>query len=163
MRGLSAGTRSLSNNQSQQQIRTLEGQAAHIQTGQVKPVQNVTAYGYGTATAAPNGYGNTPPTGYAISSNTQLIETSTGFAVTPHLSGNRVTLDVEPWTERFQQNGNIATQNARTTLSATLGEWVELASSGSQQHTTRPGINSFNASTAQLNTVHLLVKVDKAE
>lgn len=167
MRGLSADTRSLSNSQSQQLIRTLDGQAAHIQTGQVKMVQNVTAYGYGTPTpdagnrAPQAGYGNTPPAGYAV--NTQAIETSTGFAVTPHLSGNQVLLDVEPWSERFQQNGTIATQNAHTTLRVQLGEWTALASNGSHSQTTRPGINSFNASTAQLNTTHLLVKVDKAD
>jgi type II secretory pathway component GspD/PulD (secretin) len=149
MRGMVGDTRELGSNQSTQLLRTLEGQPTHIQTGQVRPVQHIDVYGMG--------YGYP-----AISSNTQMVEASTGFAVTPRLAGQQVILDIEPWSERFQQGGRIETQGARTTLRANLGEWVEIAGSGAGEQSDRGGFNTFNHSTTE-NSLRILIKVDKAD
>jgi type II secretory pathway component GspD/PulD (secretin) len=148
MRGMTGNTEDLQNRQQHQQLRTLEGQAAHIKTGQVRPVQNYSVYD--------SGYGS------AVSTNTQMIEASTGFAVTPRLTGNQVILDVEPWSDSFQRNGHIETQSARTTLRANLGEWVEIAGNADTEQSDDRGFNSFNRSTRQ-NVLRILIKVDQAD
>ncbi|MGR8934314.1 MAG: secretin N-terminal domain-containing protein [Gammaproteobacteria bacterium] len=96
-----------------QTLRTLEGRTAYIQTGQSRPVQNITIYNAGSGYPAAVG-------------STTLIEATTGFAVTPYISGNAVIMTVSPWSGRLQNRGAIATQSASTQLSAKLGEWIEL-------------------------------------
>ncbi|MEI8573676.1 type II and III secretion system protein [Methylomonas sp. LW13] len=150
MHGMMGNSEDLRNRQQHQQLRTLEGQAAHIKTGQVRPVQNYSVYDPGY------GYGS------AVSSNTQMIEASTGFAVTPRLAGNQVTLDIEPWSDSFQRNGHIETQSAHTTLRANLGEWVEIAGNTDTEQSDNHGFNSFNHSTRQ-NALRILIKVDQAD
>lgn len=150
MRGMTGNTEDLQNRQQHQQLRTLEGQVAHIKTGEVRPVQSHSVYNSGY------GYGN------SVSTNTQMIEASTGFAVTPRLAGNQVILDVEPWADSFQRNGNIETQSAHTTLRANLGEWVEIAGNADTEQSDSRGFNSFNRSTKQ-NALRILIKVDSAD
>lgn len=149
MHGMVADTRELSGNQTTQSVRTLEGQAAYIKTGQVRPMTNTNVYG--------SGYGYP-----MVGSNTQMVEASTGFAVTPRLSGEQVTIDIEPWSDRFQQGGRIATQGAHTTLRANLGEWVEIAGNVNDDQSRSEGFNTFNHSTAK-NDLRILIKVDKAD
>lgn len=149
MHGMVGDTRELGGNQSTQTLRTLEGQPAHIATGQVRPVQNFSVYG--------SGYGYP-----SVSSETQMVEASTGFAVTPRLAGQQVIVDIEPWSDRFQQGGRIETQGARTTLRANLGEWIEIAGSGAGEQSDRGGFNTFNHSTTE-NSLRILIKVDKAD
>jgi type II secretory pathway component GspD/PulD (secretin) len=96
-----------------QTLRTLEGQAAYIKAGQSRPVRSVTVYDTG------HGYP-------AAVSSTAMLEVTTGFAVTPRLSGDEVLIAVSPWSDRLQNNGAIATQSAATNLRAKLGEWIEI-------------------------------------
>jgi type II secretory pathway component GspD/PulD (secretin) len=86
-----------------QQVQTLDGQPAMIQMGSEVPVPS---YGYGI----------------------QYQPVTTGFAVTPRLSGNRVTIAIEPWSDRlsYGRGGVIETRSARTQVTAGLGEWVEI-------------------------------------
>ena len=150
MHGMVGNTEDLENRQQHQQLRTLEGQPAHIQAGQVRPVQTYSVYGSGY------GYGNT------VISNTQMQEASTGFAVTPRLAGRQVIIDVEPWSDRFQQNGRIETQSAHTSLRANLGEWVEIAGNTDSEQSDSQGFNSFKHSTRK-NQLRILIKVDQAD
>ncbi|MGZ4958338.1 MAG: secretin N-terminal domain-containing protein [Methylomonas sp.] len=149
MRGMVGDTRGLRDEQATQMIRTLEGQAAHIKTGQVRPVQDVTVYG--------SGYGY--PSG---STTTQMVEASTGFAVTPRLAGQQVILDIEPWSDRFQHGGSIETQGASTSIRANLGEWVEIGGSDTGRSAQSHGFNSYNQSTRE-KTLRILIKVDRAD
>lgn len=148
MRGMVGSTEDLQNRQQHQQLRTLEGQPAHIQTGEVRPIRNYSVYG--------SGYGN------AVISNTQMMEASTGFAVTPRLTGQQVTIDIEPWSDRFQQNGRIETQSAHTSLRANLGEWVEIAGNADNERSDSQGFGGINHSTRQ-NDLRILIKVDLAD
>jgi len=95
------GGRKQGRHQSTQIVRTLERQAAHIKVGNSKSVRNINVYG--------SGYGYP-----VVSSTTQMIEASAGFAVIPRLVGGQVIIDVEPWTDRFQPGGSIETQGAST-------------------------------------------------
>lgn len=53
---------------------------------------------------------------------TLIQEVGTGFGVAPRMAGDRVLLDIIPERE---------TQRAATTITARLGEWVEIAATGS--------------------------------
>lgn len=148
MRGMLGNTDDLKNRQHHQKLRTLEGQPAHIKVGEVRPVQNYSVYD--------SGFGS------SVNTNTQMMEASSGFAVTPRLSGTQVMLDVEPWSDQFQQNGSIQTQSARTTLRANLGEWVEIAGNTDTEQSETRGFNSFNQSTSK-HILRILIKVDQVD
>lgn len=149
MHGMSQDTRDFDSRQTAQHLRTLEGQPAHIQIGQIRPVETVTIY---------NGYGYP---GLAI--NTELQEASTGFAVIPHLqSNNEITLDIAPWSDQFLGHNWMATQNIQTSVRARLGEWIEIGRIGQQEKTDRRGFSGFNYST-QGNERKILIKVDLAD
>ncbi|MGY6276382.1 type II and III secretion system protein [Methylomonas sp. MgM2] len=144
MHGMAADTREFASQRTAQQLRTLEGQPAHIQVGQVRPVQN---YHYGYLY---------PGVGY----NTQFQEAGTGFAVVPHLQGSdQVTIDIAPWSDRFLSNNWISTQSMQTTVRTHLGQWVEIGGVGGQTQTENHG---FNYST-QKSQLKILIKVDLAD
>ena len=71
-------------NESTQTIRTVEGNTAFIKAGSAYPVQNIQIYN--------SGYGYP-----AVSTSTEFIDATTGFAVTPRLAGQQAILDVSPW------------------------------------------------------------------
>ena len=100
-----------------QRIQVLEGARAFISTGQTRPVHQSTI--------------STGPMGTVISDNTALQELSTGFAVVPRLSGDRVLLEIQPHRDRPGSAGpaSVETGQVTTTVSARLGEWVELGGS----------------------------------
>lgn len=98
-----------------QQVQTLDGSSAVIQMGTQVPAPS--PYGYGS--------------GY--------LNATTGFAVTPRLAGNRVQIDIAPWSDRLEPGpgGVINTQGARTRLQAELGEWIEvggMAETATREH-----------------------------
>ncbi|MEQ1529611.1 MAG: hypothetical protein ABL925_09860 [Methylococcales bacterium] len=136
-------------NESRQVLRTLEGNAAYIKIGKVYPIQNLQMY--------QNGYGN-----IGIATNTQMQEASTGFAVTPRLSGNQVTLDVAPWSDAMNARGQIDTQSAQTTLRINLGEWVELGGINETETYNSTGAPARIRQTND-NQMHILVKVDRVD
>ncbi len=147
IRGRFAQTEGLNQSDSTQVINTLEGRSATIKTGVTYPVQNIniTNSGYGYP---------------SISSNTQLIETSTGFIVTPRLSGDQVTLEITPWSDHLNNRGSIDSHGANTTIRVRLGEWVEIGGISENSQTTINGTLSHAYSTAN-NNLRLLIKVEK--
>jgi type II secretory pathway component GspD/PulD (secretin) len=134
------------NNQNTQTIRTLEGVPAYIKVGNIVPITNRQTYrdGYGYS------YENR---------STQLVEATTGFEVTPRLVGQQVFLDVSPWSDRFNAQGQIQTQEANTSIRANLGEWVDLGSVNQSTQSSGNTPFSYNRQSEQ-NNLHVLVKVD---
>ena len=56
-----------------------------------------------------------------------IQDLATGFAVVPRISGRRVLLQIEPQRERpGALPGSVDSQRVATTVSAGLGQWVEL-------------------------------------
>ena len=148
IKGRFAQTEGLRNSESTQLIRTLEGSPARIQTGKVHPIQNIHVYD--------SGYGYP-----SVSTNTQLIETSTGFTVTPRLTGNQVTMNITPWSDRLHNDDHIDTQSTNTTIRIKLGEWVEIGSVDKHSQRSSRGLFSRSYSTAN-NTLRILIKVEKS-
>ncbi len=145
-----------SSNENTQTIRTLEGNTAHITVGKTYPIQNVQTYNFG--------YGFP-----AVSTSTEFIDTTTGFAVTPRLveqnpslEKQQVILDVSPWSEKMNTIGQIETRNAQSTIKMNLGEWVELGGSDENSHSSTNGNLATIRQTNQ-NKLRILVKVDKAD
>ena len=151
-------TNDQNSNESTQIIRTLEGNPAHISVGNSYPIQNVQIYN--------SGYGYGYP---AVSTTTEFIDATTGFAVTPRLieknpglETQQVILEVSPWSENVTTNGQIETRNAQSTIKINLGEWVELGGSVENSRSSTIGNRATLRQTNQ-NRVHILVKVDKAD
>jgi len=147
-------------NESTQTIRTLEGNSAYITVGKTYPIQNVQIYNSGY------GYGYGYP---AVSTSTEFIDATTGFAVTPRLteqhpiSGEQqVILDVSPWSDNVNVQGQIESQNVQSTIKINLGQWVELGGIDEESHSSANGNLATIRQTNQ-NRAHILVKVDKAE
>ena len=143
-------------NESTQTIRTLEGNSAYITVGKTYPIQNVQIYN--------SGYGYP-----AVSTSTEFIDATTGFAVTPRLteqhpiSGEQqVILDVSPWSDNVNVQGQIESQNVQSTIKINLGQWVELGGIDEESHSSANGNLATIRQTNQ-NRAHILVKVDKAE
>ncbi|MGR8931594.1 MAG: type II and III secretion system protein [Gammaproteobacteria bacterium] len=148
MHGMVGDTRDLQSQRSVQQLRTLEGQAAHIQVGQLRPIQNLSSYSYGYP---------------GISVNTQMQAASTGFAVIPRLRGdNEVVVDIAPWSDRFLANAAIASQSIQTSIRTHLGEWIEIGGSGIQGQKNTQGFNGLNYTTRDHES-RILIKVDKID
>ena len=129
-----------------QTIRTLEGTPAQIKVGNAVPVITYQSYGDGYGYS----YGNR---------STQYLEATTGFEVTPRLTGRQVTLDVSPWSDRFDAYGRIQTQAADTSIRANLGEWIEIGNIEESGQNFSNGAFSSNQQFTQ-NRLRILVKVD---
>jgi type II secretory pathway component GspD/PulD (secretin) len=123
-----------------QQVRTLDGQPAYIQTGNAYPVQTRQLY---------SGYPTT----------TEYVDATTGFVVTPRLRGAQVIIEVSPWSNRMQRNGVIETRGAQTTIKAQLGEWVEIGGSIEVSQFKQEGILSRSRNSSQ-DEMQLLIKVE---
>jgi hypothetical protein len=135
-------TQGKSADENTQSIRTLEGVTAHIKTGSSYPRQNFSAFGY--------------------PSTTEFTEASTGFAVTPRLTGRQVILSVAPWSDKMNGRGQLESQDALSTIRINLGEWVELGGSGGNSN--RSSESAF-ANTYQIDKdrIHILVKVERVD
>jgi type II secretory pathway component GspD/PulD (secretin) len=144
--GQASQINSTNNNRNTQTIRTLEGATAHIKVGNVVPITNYQVY--------PGGYGYP-----GVSQSTQLVEATTGFAVTPRLVGQQVEMNVSPWSNRFNGQGQIQTQAAETTIRVNLGEWVDLGGVDESGQSSSNGMFSYNRQSS-LSNLHILVKVD---
>ncbi|MBT8436925.1 MAG: hypothetical protein KJP11_06105, partial [Gammaproteobacteria bacterium] len=92
------------------QIRVTEGREAYIETGEQIP------YFSGTSWIAPG----------TVTGGIEYKDVTTGFYVLPRIQGDNVTLQVSPFknSQANSRAGNIETQNANTTLSGRIGEWL---------------------------------------
>ena len=142
-----ANTQGMKNSNSQQQITTLDGKAAYIKTGKTYPVNN------SSISYSPYGYP-------VISNSTQFIEASTGFLVTPRLSGKQVTIEITPWSDNMNNSGQLNTQSEHTTTRVNLGEWVEIGGIEESRQSSANSLLSHHYSTSN-NNMRIMIKVDK--
>jgi type II secretory pathway component GspD/PulD (secretin) len=147
--GYSGQSQNQNANENIQTIRTLEGNTAYIKAGNTYPIQNVQIYN--------SGYGYP-----AVSTSTQLIDATTGFAVTPRLAGQQAILDVSPWSDKANAQGQLEIQSAQSTLKFNLGEWVELGGIDESSQNSAIGNLANNMQTSETR-LRILVKVDKAD
>jgi type II secretory pathway component GspD/PulD (secretin) len=155
--GVHAGTTiSTANDSSVSSVRVLEGNGAHIATGQSVPM--VTAVRWPSSSNSQRGIN-----GVAI----DYHEYTSGFDVMPRINGDRVLLDISTQQERANtaQNGGTV-QRATTTLSGRLGEWIELGgvTSSSDEQSSNVGIGrGSRVVTTQSDRQTIEVKVEEVE
>ncbi|WP_031433738.1 hypothetical protein [Methylomarinum vadi] len=150
MHGYLANTDRFKEGEQTQILRTLEGHPAHIKTGRLHPVDNISIFD--------SGYGYP-----SVSSNTQYIEATSGFMVVPRLSGqDEVILEISPWMDTMNWRGGIDTQSAHSNIRTKLGRWVEMGSINQKEQNQDQGFLRHSRSTRQ-KSLHILIKVDRAD
>jgi len=87
-------------------------------------------------------------------------QAGTGFAVVPRVSGSSVTLDIATQQEAFSRGGAIQGQQASTSVSGRLGEWIDLGGTASAASRTDGGILSSRERSAAGNR-GIWVKVEE--
>ncbi|MFC1602273.1 hypothetical protein ACFL3U_01765 [Pseudomonadota bacterium] len=129
-----------------QRIQALEGKAAFITTGKVIPIQERSTYISGRAIHQQQ--------------TTRFQDATTGFYATPRLNENRVTLQISPhMNQAIKSDGVLEIQQASTTLSGQLGEWIAVggAQQNSNQHGT--GLTRYRSTQTEDNRqIYLLVE-----
>jgi type II secretory pathway component HofQ len=149
---LSARTRhTRRDNDISQHIQTLEGKAAFIATGKIIPIQEQSTY-------IARGRIHQQQT-------TRFQDATTGFYVTPRLNEDRVTLQISPHMHQATRpNGTLEIQQASTTLSGRLGEWIAVggAQQSSNQHGT--GLTRYRSTQNESNSqIYLRVEEIKTD
>lgn len=129
-----------------QQLLVLEGNSAFISSGQSVPVQQRTII-------------NTPQ-GAQVIDSMQHHEVATGFYVLPRISGDRVTLEINPRRETLSRRG-IESQRVTTQVVTRLGEWVQIAGVDDEQASERSGITSRESRSRARSSV-VWLKVEEA-
>lgn len=95
-------------------LRVLDGDRAFIDTGSAVPYPAAAVLGRGGV----------------VGGGIEYKGLREGFLVLPRTRGDAVMLEIEPLSEQRAPGGAIRAENAATTLSARLGEWVLLGGVG---------------------------------
>lgn len=133
-----------------QQVQALEGTPAYIGIGQSVPV--------------PTRSVTRGPGGAVVSETVVYRDVGSGFYVLPRVSGDRVTLEINPQREAPGRHGpgGVSSQRIGTTASGRLGEWFELG--GIDRSTTREERGVLSRSTAsRQSSSRVWVRVDELE
>lgn len=119
------------------QIRVTEGSEAYIETGEQIP------YFSGTNWIVPG----------VVAGGVEYKDVTTGFYVLPRIHGGNVTLRVSPFknSQRNSRGGNIETQNANTTLTGQVGEWLLIGGVSEQLKRSQSGTGSYSSTQGRYN------------
>jgi type II secretory pathway component GspD/PulD (secretin) len=128
-----SSTRSKQQSNPVHRLRVAEGTEGFIQTGAQVP------YYSGKTGGSSSGSSTT---------TTEFKDVTTGFFVLPRIRGDRVTLQVRPFrnTQSKTRPGTIDTQQANTTVSGPLGEWLQIGGVSEQFEHSQTGIASRSSS-----------------
>ncbi len=110
-----------------QRIRVIEGGRAFIATGASRPLRRREVLH--------------APGGTAVRESSVIQEASSGFEVVPRLSGEGVLLEIAEQREALGAAGARVERSA-STVSARLGEWVELGGTASEARREERGLLS---------------------
>ncbi len=147
LQGMYGDTQSLDDNNSIQSLRTVEGKPAFIKSGENRPFYAIRLWG--NRDYLPS---------YGV--DTQWLEITTGFSVTPRMSGDKIQLSIRPWRDHFEKNQSFSTQEAATTLLIPAGKWIAIGEISSADTTQQNGFLRHSRSTGQTR-LKLFVKVEK--
>lgn len=143
-RGTFSDTNADGTDNSVQTIQTLDGRPAIIKMGTDNPIHSFGLTPYG-----------------AVIQGTTYRETTTGFSVLPRLVGERVLLEISPWSERISRRGDgtVNTRSAITTLRTAVGRWIEIGGNVNQSTERRSGTFSYSKSTRKRSN-KIFIKVE---
>lgn len=141
-----ASTRDIENSADVQKVQVLEGNPAFIRVGQSVP--------YRGRTVVRDARGTT------VVDDTQFKDVTSGFYVLPRVSGDQVILEINPQHNTLGSHGAINVQQASTTISGRLGEWIELGGIGQQADTGGSG-TVYSTRDASADKRSIFVKVEE--
>ncbi|MCG2578139.1 hypothetical protein LZ012_14180 [Dechloromonas sp. XY25] len=144
-------TKSVRGESAAQMVQTVEGGRAFIQIGR--------------SLAVPMRQMVVGPGGAMVNEGVIYRDIGSGFYATPRINGQRVTLDISQQAESFDPaygRGAVSSQRLATTVSGTLGEWIELGGGGRQAAGQQGGAFSVGTSDARDNR-SIWLKVEEAE
>jgi hypothetical protein len=140
-------TRDIENSADVQQVQVLEGNSAFIRAGQSVPHRDRTVYRDARGATV-------------VEDSTTYRDVSSGFYVLPRVSGDRVTLDISPQRNTLGERGAVNVQQAATTLSGHLGEWIELGGIGQQGEFQGSG-TVYSTRQSRSDSRNIFVKVEE--
>jgi type II secretory pathway component GspD/PulD (secretin) len=119
-----SGTTSRDTTATGQKIQVLEGHPALIKTGKQIPMARQQLRN-----------------GHRVETVIEQVDVSTGFKVIPRLTDDTVLLEIMPFSASQASGGGgiINKQEANTTISGKLGEWLEIGGASSLQRRTGQG------------------------
>ena len=141
-------TQRSSDQHASQMLRVVDGGSAYIKVGVSVPILMHQVY--------------FSPSGPIISDSSVYRNIGSGFYATPHLSGQRVTLEISPQLENSSDNGNgaINLQRIYTTIATRLGEWTQIGGTDTQDnHQNKDLLGSTSSNSAAHGGVW--IKVDE--
>jgi len=146
-------TRQVESDRNLQTVQVLEGNTAFIRIGQSVPVPRREVM-------------QTVIGGQVVSRVVDSVDyrdVGTGFYALPRVTGDRVTLDINPRHDTLNRQlpGAINTQNVATTVSGRLGEWIEIAGLA-QDRSRDQSVLLGRASASGSDNRRVLIKVDEA-
>lgn len=141
-------TRALEKADDIQRIQVLEGNQAFIRSGNAVPVPERTVIQRGR--------------GVTVVEGTSWRDVTTGFYVLPRVSGDTVTLEIGPQRNTVGAAGRIDVQQAQTTVSGRLGEWIELGGIGKDRSGQRAGV-VYSTSGMEVEQRSTFIKVDEVK
>ncbi|MBI2286149.1 MAG: hypothetical protein HYU79_01575 [Nitrosomonadales bacterium] len=145
-------TRSLEDERNTQQLQVLEGNRALVHSGQSVPVpqRQVIQNQWGTQ----------------VIDSTQYQEVGSGFYVLPRISGDRVTLEISTQNDALVPGSGdqptVRAQQASSTISGRLGEWLEVGGLGQQKNHEDSTISTRGVSRTREQR-NVLIKVEEVE
>ena len=151
VRGRINSSQSLNQDSRRQQVMVLEGNRALIRTGQSVPVQQRQVV--------------QSPWQTRVIDSTEYREVNSGFYVLPHISGDRVTLEVTAQNDALSsgdEKGIASVQNVTTTVSGRLGEWLVLGDINRQGNDHGSEVSSHTTSRSQERR-NILLKVEEVQ
>lgn len=140
-------TRSTTRGREVQRLRVLEGHQAFIRVGESVPLAQRSIITFGGITS--------------VQDSIEYRDVTSGFYVRPRLSGDRVLLEISPHRAQLSARGGgaIDIQEATTTVSGRLGDWIPIGGHSNQaQHSGAETLYSTRA--YETETRSLFLKVD---
>jgi type II secretory pathway component GspD/PulD (secretin) len=144
-----AGRRQQANLHNVSSVRAIEGMEAYIAVGQEVPL---------TSTQVTPGWG-----GPIVTQSTSYRDVSTGFYAIARMSGDAVTISISPRQQSYDRarGGTIHTAGTDSTVTARLGEWVELGAVRESGSTAEAGLLVWGRHSAG-SQYSVWIKVDEA-
>ena len=138
-------------NDSEHRIRVIEGGKAFITAGVIRPYEHRTIIRHRN--------------GISIYDNVDYQDVTSGFYVSPRLTGNgEVTLHIQPHyrTSRDEHSGQVDVHEADTTIITGLGKWTQIGGIDTQSNSTNKGfINKSANRSAKQSSIYIKVDIER--
>ncbi len=132
-------------------VRVIEGGKAFIAAGEIRPFEHRTIIRHRR--------------GISVYDSVDYQDITSGFYVTPHLTGNgNVSLQVQPHYRSVsnEHHGTIDVQEADTMITAKLGQWVQIGGVDTDAKSKDKGILSTSRSESdKISSIFVKVDVEK--